>query len=75
MSQQSIQVTLTRDEALVLFEWLASLDEKQTFHLEEAEQKVVWRIEGQLESLLTEVLAPDYREQLRIAKRNVLNGS
>lgn len=73
VNKDSIQVTLSRQEALVLFEWLASLDEKATVPLDEAEQRVVWRVEGQLESLLTEVVEADYRDRVLLAKKAVLN--
>ena len=72
MSADSIQVTLTRHEALILFEWLASLDARLAVPLDNAEQTVVWRLEGQLESLLTEVIAPDYQERVLAAKNIVL---
>jgi hypothetical protein len=71
-TKDSIQVTLARHEALVLFEWLASLDEKSGVPLDEAEQKVVWHLEGQLETLLTEVVAADYKDRVLIAKKAVL---
>jgi hypothetical protein len=56
----------------VLFEWLASLDETAKVPLDEAEQRVIWHLEGQLESLLPEVVAADYHEKVRIAKNAVL---
>jgi hypothetical protein len=73
MTTDSIQVALPRHEALVLFEWLASLGEKPSASLDEAEQRVVWHLEGQLESLLTEVVLADYKERVLIAKKAILN--
>jgi hypothetical protein len=72
-NRDSIQVTLSQDEALVLFEWLASLEQKPNEPPDEAEQRVIWRLEGQLESLLTVVVAADYRERVLLAKKAVLN--
>lgn len=73
MTTDMIQIALPRQEALVLFEWLASLAEKPNASLDEAEQRVVWHLEGQLESLLTEVVLADYKERVLIAKNSILN--
>lgn len=74
IKKDRIQVTLPRCEALVLFEWLASLDAgEEKMPLDAAEQQVVWRLEGQLESLLTEIVAADYQERVVAAKQQVLN--
>ncbi len=72
MTQDPVLISLTRYEALVLFEWLASLGETTELKLDEAEQTVIWRLEGRLESVLTEVLVPDYKERLMAAKKVVL---
>ncbi|MFO0899817.1 MAG: hypothetical protein U0836_20495 [Pirellulales bacterium] len=47
-------LSLTRAEALVLFEWLASRDDTDGL-TPEPEQTVLWRVEGQLEKLLPEL--------------------
>ena len=72
LNKELIQIALAQHEALVLFEWLASLDEKSKLPLDEAEQKVIWRLEGQLESMLPEIVAADYRERVLSAKQTVL---
>lgn len=72
--KETVQVTFTRSEALVLFEWLASLDTRaEPLQIDAAEEQVLWRLEGQLESTLTEILSPDYQERLSAAKRDVLH--
>jgi hypothetical protein len=68
-------IRLTRAEALVLFEWLSRNDEgdgKLPF-ADPAEERVVWRIEGQLECKLAEPLAANYEELLSKARRAVLD--
>ena len=48
---RSVLVRLSREEAIVLFEWLVKQDGLLSFQ-DPAEQSVLWRIEGILESLL-----------------------
>jgi hypothetical protein len=57
---------------LVLFEWLSSLDSlgAAAFH-HPSEEKVLWKIEGQLESVLEEPFAPNYNEILDKARKQV----
>lgn len=38
---------------------------------DQAEQEVLWRVEGGLESVLVEPLRPDYREQVEAAKKRI----
>lgn len=53
MSNDQICVQLSKSEALVLFEWLARTDNEQSIPAKnEAEQKVLWILEGQLEKQL-----------------------
>ena len=74
--KDTIQVAFSRCEALVLFELLASFDARQErIRLDAAEQSVLWRLEGQLESMLTEIVAADYLERVAAAKRSVLSGN
>lgn len=50
MSNEVVTVTLSRDEALVFFEWLASRDDEQSpSDSVPAEEIVFWHIEAQLE--------------------------
>lgn len=72
MSTESVNIRLTRAEALVLFEWLARLDASKNLPVEDSsEELVLWRIEGQLESTLVEPLGPDYKEAVEAARKEV----
>jgi hypothetical protein len=72
----SILLNLSRYEALVLFEWLASFDASDAGPPQDsAEQAVLWRLEGRLEERLVEVILPNYRELLDDARRRVLAGN
>jgi len=70
-----VTISLTADQALVLFEWLTREDGKGALPTEhQAEQNVLWEIEAQLEKSLVEPLRPDY-EALLVAARERLLGS
>ena len=72
MSSDHVVLRLERHEALVLFEWLAWIEShgKATFQ-HPAEEKVLWNIEGQLESSLHEPFLPDYATLVDEARRLV----
>lgn len=68
--EDKIPLKLTRAEALVLFDWLARLDDSSPSRFDHsAEEKVFWRLEGQLESVLTEPFAQNYKELLDEARQ------
>jgi hypothetical protein len=71
----SIEFAINKDEALVLYDLLAGHDDVDSpLTLDDAERKVLWKIEGQLEKLLVESLFPNYQQLVEEAKRNVLEG-
>ena len=71
--QQNINLTVTKDEALVLFEFLARFN--QTEHPDifedQSEQKILWILEGQLEKQLVEPFRPDYTEIIKEARNKI----
>ena len=70
---KKITLELSHDQALVLFECLANLDEtRSVLVVDDAEQKVFWRLEGLLESQLTEIVDPNYKELLKEAKARLM---
>jgi hypothetical protein len=71
---ESVTIDLTKDEALVLFEWLARNDAMSNKLAidDESERKVLWILEGLLESVLVDPLRPDYKERLADARAKVL---
>jgi hypothetical protein len=70
--KSAIYLRLTRAEALVLFEWVARVGAAGDLLVEDpAEQQVLWRIEGQLESKLSEPLGPEYKEAVEAARKEV----
>ena len=73
MSNLDVTLTLTSDEALVLFEWLSRAgDLGEPAPLEDqAEARVLWAMLALLESSLTAPLAPDYQVELDRARSRV----
>lgn len=72
--EEGVHISLTTAEALVLFEWLVRQDGAGTLPFDHpAEERVLWRLEGQLEQAVPEVLLPDYGERLAEARRQVLS--
>lgn len=75
MSADEVSVGLSRDQALVLFEWLARTgagDQPAAFE-DQAEQRALWDLEAALEKVLTEPFKSDYRERLEVARSRVRN--
>ena len=73
MSRQGkITVELSRQEALILFEYLRRCDDNGKYEFaDQAEERVLWTLEGQLEKALHEIFDPNYSELLRRAWADV----
>jgi hypothetical protein len=68
----TVSLRLTRAEALVLFEWISRVDAAGNLPVEDpAEEQVLWRLEGQLESKLIEPLGPNYKQAVDAARKEV----
>lgn len=72
-----VALCLSRDHAIVLFEWLArtSAAGLPVNFADQAEQRALWTLESDLEALLPEVLADDYRERVAEARASVRDPS
>ena len=71
-TDETIQLTLSRPQAVVLFEWLTNQDESDTFKYDhDAEQRVVWKMQAQLETTLVEPFHKDYLSKLEQARNEV----
>lgn len=63
-----LTVDLTRQEALVLFDYLRRCDDEGRYSFaDQAEQRVLWNLECILEKTLPEIFDPKYREILQAA--------
>jgi hypothetical protein len=71
---EEIIIKLTHDQALVLFEWLSREDNKLSLSTEsQAEQNVLWNVEGQLERILVEPLEANYIALVAAARARMLS--
>jgi len=66
-------IKLNKDEALVLFEFLSRINDKELKEIfeDQAEQKILWILEGQLEKQLVEPFKPDYNDIIREARNKI----
>ncbi len=73
MSSKHVDIPLTKDEAIVLFEFLARFKESNGLHRfeDQAEERVLWTIESVLEKELSEPFRADYQEIVKKARENV----
>jgi hypothetical protein len=71
MTAPTVNIELSRAQALVFFEWLATRSDALEADADEAERNVLWYIEGRLESLLSEPFLPEYLEIIAAAKREL----
>lgn len=65
--EEKINLTLTKDEALVLFEFLARFNGTYNTEIfeDQAEQKTLWILEGQLEKQLVEPCHSNYLDIIK----------
>ena len=75
--EKSVTVTLSDDEALVLFDWLARTSDSgvPAPSVDQAELRVLWHVEAVLERSLVAILRPDYGSLLNEACRAVRDDS
>ncbi len=72
MADNKVHLELTREEAIVFFEWLARFNKADDARFEDqAEQRVLWDIEAMLETTLVEPLESSYGELLARARAAV----
>lgn len=69
---EEVTLRLSRDEALVLFEWIHRFNSEEGHRFEDqSEQRVLWNLEASLESTLVEPFKPEYGEILAAARSRV----
>ena len=67
-----VSFTLSRDEAIVLLDWLRRFNSVTGHGFEDqAEQRVLWNLESSLEALLAEPFKADYDKLLAAARSRV----
>jgi hypothetical protein len=69
MSKENIKISLTKDEALVLFEMLSRFSDTEKLSIEHpSEERVLWNLNCVLEKILIEPFKSDYSELLQAAR-------
>jgi hypothetical protein len=73
MDNNKIYIELTKEEAIVLFEFLCRINENENLNTFDdlAEQRVLWDIECILEKQLSEPFRADYQEIVKEAREAV----
>ncbi|MCA6362347.1 MAG: hypothetical protein IM638_04875 [Bacteroidetes bacterium] len=73
MSDEKVIIELTKNEAIVLFEFLGRFNENDGLSKfeDQSEQKVLWDIERILEKQLSEPFRADYGEIVAKAREQV----
>ena len=73
MSEQKVNIELTKEAAIVLFEFLQRFNENDDLNRfeDQAEQRVLWNIECILEKELNEPFRADYEEIVKKARAAV----
>jgi hypothetical protein len=69
---EPIKMELTRDVSLVLYEYLRRCDDDNSLtFVDQAEERALWTIEGQIEKQLVEIIDPRYGELISAARDRV----
>ena len=73
--EKDVNITLSNDEALVLFECLARFEDTDEFTFKHAaEYLALLKVSAQLEKSLVEIVKPDYLNLLSLAREKVASG-
>lgn len=73
MENEKINIELTKEEAIVLFEFLGRFNENNDLSNfeDQAEQRVLWDMESNLEKKLNEPFRADFKEIVKKARDKV----
>lgn len=72
LPEQSVELTLSQAEAVVLFEFLARFsDDDQLRIADPAEEQVLWNLHAELQRQLVEPLMSNYADLLKVARSAV----
>lgn len=69
MNDKNISLTLTSEEALVLFEFLARYSDSDRLSItDDSEQRLLWNLTCQLERNLVDLFDSDYQDRVQKAR-------
>ena len=72
---KEINLNISKDEALVLFEWLAKFNDDNSIAMHPVEQQVLFNLECILEKELSEPLGENYHEIVASSRERIMNSS
>jgi len=68
----SLSITLSRDEALILLDMLADFRDEAVLPVtSQAERRALWNLTCLLEKVVPEAVGTNYRELVKIATKNL----
>ena len=71
-SMSNVNLTLSKDEALVLFEFLFRFSEEENLEIKDkSEEHVLWKLQGTLEKALSEPFSKEYSSLIEEARKNL----
>jgi len=70
---KNIAIIISEEEALVLLEWLHNFNEEEhpTLFQDQAEQRVLWDMEAELEKVVSVTFDINYQEILSKARQKI----
>lgn len=73
MNKEKINIELSKDEAIVLFEWISSVDfdSFKGIFTDNSERKVLFDILSSLEDVMTEPFLENYKELLKESRKRL----
>ena len=72
MADEKINIELSKDEGLVLLEFLSRFSNDEEFRIvDQSEERVLWNIQAELEKLLIPPFQADYQDLLLGARERV----
>ena len=72
MSEEEVQLSIAKDEALVLFELVSRFAETDKLAIEhQSEERALWNLNSQLERILVEPFISNYAELLQEAQERL----
>jgi len=67
--EDNVRINLSRDEAIVLFEFLSRFEELESLDIvDQSEERVLWNLQSTLEKDLAEPFSANYPELLEQAR-------
>ena len=73
VKNETVALTVTKAEALILFELLANFHEESSIQVrDQAERIALWNLSSLLEKSLVDLFSPNYKELLLQAKQKQL---